>query len=149
MNALEIFIWCSLCVGGERRRSTLGGGAVYLDASAGLEAILPGRHDPFPSCHAIVDNGNALADLADFERPGFDSTVGLDDVGVIAVLAALQRTRRHRHHIGRSAREKADVEILARPQSAILIWKSAFNTQRAGGLSDLVVEDRYCAFSQL
>src|SRR5947209_3478138 len=138
-----------LRAGDECRRSALGGGAVYSDASAGLQAVLPGCDDLFPGCHAIIDYSNALADLADFERPGFDSTVGLNDVGVIAVLPALQRTRRHGHYIWRSAREKSDVQIFARPERAILVWESAFNTQRAGGLSNLVVENCDRAFSQL
>src|SRR5438132_992072 len=115
MNALEIFIWWSLCAPGRAAASALGGGCVYCDASAGLQAILPSRHDLFPSGHAIIDDGNAVTDLADFERPSFDSTVRFHDVGVIAVLAALQRTRWYGHCIWRSAREKADVEILARP----------------------------------
>src|SRR5438105_4473730 len=149
MKALEIFISCSLWAEDDCRRSALGGGAVYLDASAGLQPILTGRDDLFAGCHAIIDDRNALADLADFERPSIDSTVGLEDVGVISVLPALQRTRRHGHYIWRSAREKSDVQIFARPERAILIWESAFNTQRAGGLSNLVVEDCDRAFSQL
>ena len=125
MNALEIFISCSLCAPGATG-SAFDGGGIYFDASAGLQAVLPGRHDLFTGRHAIIDDGNPLANLAYFERPGFDSTVGLDDVGVIAVLPALQRTRRHGHYIGRSAREKSDVQIFARPERAILIWEGAF-----------------------
>src|SRR5882757_2031553 len=147
MKALEIFISCSSCAGDECRRSALGGGAVYCDASAGLQAVLPGRHDLFPGCHAIIDDSNALTDLADFERPGFDSTVGLNNVRVIAVLPALQRTRRHGYYIWRSAREKSDVQIFARPERAILIWECALDTQCACGLSNLVVEDFDRAFS--
>src|SRR5438105_7973747 len=118
MKALEIFISCSLWAEDDCRRSALGGGAVYLDASAGLQPILTGRDDLFAGCHAIIDDRNALADLADFERPSIDSIVGLEDVGVISVLPRVLRTRPHGHYIWRRAAEKSDTELLDRAEAA-------------------------------
>src|ERR1700737_2827973 len=116
MKALEMLILISYCArGDEWRRSALGGGAVYLDASAGLQAVLPGRHDLFAGCHPIIDDGNAVADLADSKGARFHRAVGLDHIGVVAVRTALQRARWNGHHIRRSTREQADIEELARP----------------------------------
>src|SRR5258705_381969 len=85
------------------------------------DALISGRH-------SAVDDGNAVADLADFERARFDRAVGLDHIRVVAVRPALQRARRHGHRIRRRAREKADIEELSRPQGAIFIGESAFET---------------------
>src|SRR5438132_5360607 len=149
MKALEIFTSCSFCARDDRERSALGGGAIYVDASAGLQAVLPRRDHLIAGCHAIIDDCDTLADLAHFEGARLHRTVGLDHIGVVAVRPALQRARGYGHYIWRSAREKSDVEILARPQRTVIIRESALNTHCARGLSNLVVEDCYRAFSQL
>src|SRR3954454_9096009 len=67
IKALEMLISSSFTSGPQkRRRAALGGGAVYLDASPGLQTVLPGRHDLFADGHTIIDDGNTVADLADF-----------------------------------------------------------------------------------
>src|SRR5271155_4580408 len=134
---------------GDCRWSALGSGAIYFDASAWLQAILPGRDHLIPCCYSVVDDGDAVADLADFEGARFHRAVRLYNIGVVAVRPTLQRAWRHRHHIRRSAREQTDVEELTRPQCAILVREGAFETHRAGGLRDLVVENRQGALGQL
>src|SRR5271168_357901 len=134
---------------GDCRWSALGSGAIYFDASAWLQAILPGRDHLITCCYSVVDDGDAVADLADFEGARFHRTVRLYNIGVVAVRPTLQRAWRHGHHIRRSAREQANVEKLARPQGAILVGESPLETHRAGGLGDLVVENRHGALGQL
>src|SRR5271157_980749 len=126
-----------------------GDGARNLDPRSGLQAVLPGRDDLFAGCDAVIDDGDPIADLADFKGPRFDGTVRFDEVGVVSVWPALQRPRRHRHHIRRSARQQPDVEELAWPQGAILVGESALDAHRARSLRDLVVENRQRALGQL
>lgn len=123
--------------------------AFYFDANAGLQAVLPGRHDLFASGQAIINNCNAVADPADFKGPSLRLLVGLNHISVVAVWPALERSRWHRHHVRLSPRQQPNVEKLARPQCAMLVGESPLETHRPRSLRDLVVENRQGALGQL
>ena len=66
---------CVSAVRGQRLpQSVRSGAALGFDRRPWLQAILPRRDDLFAGCHAVIDDGNAVAD---FQGPASTVLSGL------------------------------------------------------------------------
>ena len=127
------------------RRGRLGHrGAVDADAAAGLQAVLVAGDDPLarprapcrpPRCRPAPRRRSSGAHL--------DGGVRLHHVGEQTVRSALHRARRDGEHAaGRVCASTVHGDELARPQPLARVGQHRLDADGAGGLVDLVVDQR-------
>src|ERR1700721_542973 len=110
------------------------------DMAAGLQLVLPVDDNLFVRGKSAIDQRLTVAGLRNRNRSRFDGAVGLDHVGIEALLALLNGSGRNRTPILPRIQQQPRIDQFPRPQPMRGIWKFGLELDRAGCLQNLFIE---------
>ena len=116
---------------------------------AGLQFVLAVDHDGLAGLQAGIDQGLALTDLGDPDRPYLYRLIRQNDVDIGTGRTLLHGAGRDGQPLGLGPEQQTRVYQLAGPEQAPRIWKSCTQTDGARGLDDLVVDQQQLALIEL
>src|ERR1700681_4106287 len=111
------------------------------DMAAGLQLVLPVDDNLFVRGKSAIDQRLTVAGLRNRNRSPFDGAVGLDHVGIEALLALLNGSGRNRQTILPRIEQQPRIDQFPRPQPMRGVWKFGLELDRAGRLQNLVIDE--------
>src|SRR6202048_173799 len=111
------------------------------DMAAWLQLVLPVDDNLFVRGKAAIDQPRTVAGLRTRNRSRFDGAVGLDHVGIEALLALLNGSGRNRQSILPRIQQQPRIDQFPRPQPMRGIWKFGLELDRSGCLQNLVIDE--------
>ncbi len=109
--------------------------------AAGLQLVLPVDDNLFVRGKSAIDQRLTVAGLRNRNLSRFDGAVGLDHVGIEALLALLNGSGRNRQSIVPRIQQEPRIDQFPRPQPMRGVWKFGLELDRAGCLQNFVIDE--------
>jgi hypothetical protein len=109
--------------------------------AAGLQFVLAVDNDLFVGGKSAIDQRLSVADLRDGDVALLDGIVGLDDIGVNALLALLHHPGRDGQSVVARFQQQPRIHQFTRPQPVRGVGKFCLDLNRAGGLQDFIIDE--------
>jgi hypothetical protein len=120
-----------------------------MDPAARLQAGLAVCDNRRARRKTVINDGCPVGHLTGSHSLHRDGLIGLDGVDVHAVRTTLDRSRRYGYGLRQRLEQQPDVDVLARPQSAVLVRKDRLKAHAACALIDDIVDKGERSLSKL